>query len=303
MSMTDVKSVPKPASEPLARNTAMVSYSGNSKSGKKAGKKPMGKVQRKKHWSEVRSIVDQAREVAKTAMAAKNGSFMAVSTDEKGKVTTTTVAAPAAIEAGMAREYMKSALGDRPFKAILTQQFAVQSSSANTALSTSLAADMAATNEWSSFAALFDEVRCLEYKARTILSYAGTPTASTSPVFAMATQFQTSVSLASVLVATHHVGPISFCRQSADGNNGVVLQPVTHYGYVEVSSGKLTAGAIGPATSSTNAPIMGDWIATSATSGQAIVGYINQYSDALGASNIAYTRTFGYYYVEFRLRQ
>jgi hypothetical protein len=250
-------------------------------------------------------MIDKVRAAAKES----KDSFLSVATDEKGKVTTSAVAAPFVREASMAREYMKSQLGSRPYKTVLLQQFAVQTSSANTALSTSLAADLAATGEWATMAAIFDECRCLEYKARTIVEFGGgvaTMSTATIPVFAMATQFTTSVALASILISTKHVGPIPLMVNASTSGptlQGSMTSPITKYGYVEVSSGPLEKSAVTPAPTSSSAPLQGAWIPTTASSGQGIVGYINQLTEALGASVIATTRTFGYYTVEFRLRQ
>ncbi len=295
-----MSNVPKNVNERAPVHNAMLAKQGVAN----ASKKQQKKLHKKQFLAERSHAVDRARQVAQVALAARAGSFVSVSTDEKGKVTTAAVASPSLMEVSMAKEFMKTSLGTKPYKVLLTQQFAVQTSSANTALTTSLALDLTNTNEWSSFAAIFDEVRCIETSVQTIVTSGSAKIQpSTIPVFAMAINLNTTVSLASILVSTRHIGPVSLVSNSDSALTNMIPPPVSHNGYFEVKSGKLMVGAIGAATSSTNAPIQGDWISTAATAGQAIVNYCNQYVDAGGGSVITYTRSFGYYLVEFRLRQ
>ncbi len=275
------------------------------KHAEKAMAKPLGeaKVHKKQPVKKpnIRAMAERAKSLVVLARSAKEGAFLSVATDEKGKVTTTPVANPITADIGMAREYMKNALGSRPYKTTLVWDGTVQAGSANAVLTSQIGVDITNSADFTTLRDIFDEVRCLRWKARMLIGADSAPTALVAMFCASANVSPISFSVAGLLSSTKHVGPIPMQSFTSQALSTRQITPVTKFGFVELDSGPLERGAT-EANPSGNAPIQGDWIPTSATTGQAVCGYLHARIDALGTGNVAYIRPFFFVDVEYRLR-
>lgn len=255
--------------------------------------------------SNVREAMDKAITLVKNAKKNSSGGFLAVTTDEKGRVTTNSVPSPAVAEVGMAREFMKNALGNRPYKTQLTINGPSAVGSAGIVFAVNDAIDICSSGEYPAFSSLFDEVRATSWRAHIIVGQSELA----NPVFMAAwgarpcVSAKTVGSLAEIVASTRHVGPIPFVQSlGAGGGQGPTTVAVTHEGHVTLESGPLMKSALAPATTGQNVPIQGDWIPTTSTTGQGVVGTVQFYGEGLGGTNVIIYRAIYVINVEFRLR-
>jgi hypothetical protein len=187
------------------------------------------------------------------------------------------------------------------------------SSGANTAYSTVVALSPGGTSEFSSFAAIFDEVKCTGFRLHwTVVVTA--PSANGTPQMASAVMSfdpTTSTALSNILngmESDQSTGPHVVLRPASDGvavNTllaGVTLNvstSVTKTGYWMKQFKIPSQTALNPATS---AEITGGaWVSTQDTT--AVVGYLKPYVEALGANIVANIYGFTVFDVVFRSRR
>lgn len=243
------------------------------------------------------------KDLASQAYAEKKGGFLSVVADEKGQLST------AGAEKGMAREYARTLLGSKPFRVIVVQEIANVSVGNNTAMAVSSPMNFVSATEYSSWAALFDEVRCLSYKVRQQISVSmgSTPTVGACWAGAISPAINTAPStLVQTLGFTRFVGPIPAYGNTAwPGASTPVsssVQPVSNHGLPELSSGALARGVLPNNSGGTLTvnPVQGDWVPTGTNSAHA--GYHLLFGDAPGTTVSWNYRLWIWYNLEFRSR-
>jgi hypothetical protein len=229
-----------------------------------------------------------------------------VSTDEKGKPTTT-VERPVGAERDMARQ----ALGNKPVRAVLCQSISATSGSANTVYAPVLPADITLTNNWTSWVSLFDEVRidrCCAY-VNAYFTASGTTTVRADNVWTMSCDpddVAAETSIQNAMIAPYHTGPHTF-------GNFITLAPASagiwpakgtsgDGGLVSLRSPKLPRSSLPPNSGGVQSvnPVRGDW--TSCVSASIVGCYYKLFFEAAGANVTAGQRTFITYEAEFRFR-
>jgi hypothetical protein len=214
--------------------------------------------------------------------------------DEKGFVT---VERPLA----SGRTMLQAALGKTSFKTKLFYVPNATTGSSGLLYATVIQANMVLASEYSTFAALFDEVKAHNVKIAFTASI-GIANASTAAWCAIVWDDGDNTALASVAEALPYrrrAGPHSAMARGA--TTGSAPTGMVPHEFMEVSSGKLL-GSVFPAESSGNPvayPIRGDWITTSSST--AIVGFFKPFCEAVGSNTWA-VRYILEYDVEYRFR-
>jgi hypothetical protein len=214
-----------------------------------------------------------------------------VTTDEKGR---SVVEKPLQSSKGM----LSSAMGKTPFRTKIFYVAAADSGSSGAAYTTVINANMALAGEWTTFAALFDEVRCHRVG---VAVHASIGAFSEHKLGIVAFDENDNTALASVqagMSATYRAGPHVLINKA-----GGILLPASYPGaeFMTVKSPKLERSVFPAESSGTPLayPTRGDWVPTSAST--AIVCFFKPYFEAI-ASNTWAVRHFLEWEVEYRLR-
>lgn len=207
--------------------------------------------------------------------------------DEKGKMV---VERPLA----GARDMVSRALGGNPLRTRIVTVSSALTSGSGSAYTTVVQANMALAGEWSTFAAIFDEVKCHSVACRFWARVAS------NDALGIVTWDQDDTSpLSSVqsgLAASKHTEPqMVWSPTTTSALAGYVPQEM------RVSSGKLSGEGFPDESSGTPVayPVRGQWVATTAST--AIVGFFKPYFEAVGSQTWALRYTL-VYQVSFRLR-
>lgn len=238
-----------------------------------------------------------AKSLSSTEAKGDDGFVRVESPDEKAPSSATT-ATFSAVSAERVKSMMSSALGRRPIDCLLAGKVSV-TSGAGTSCVVMSPVDLTLLQDWSAFAGLYDEARCVGLDA-----YVGSEPSNvaTNVNCWWAANFDpansASPSTATDIVANaYHVGPFLIWN-----NQTTSPQPVcstSHMPKLHVPRGGLAKPlALGSSTSA--ALVGGDWFPTSATS--AIAGYLKAFSDALGGSVTNTIALFVVAHVQFRAR-
>jgi hypothetical protein len=233
--------------------------------------------------------------------------FLAVKTDEKGKVTTANLIA----ETGMAKEFAKNLLGLKPLRAVLVYGPAATQGSANTAFNTVQSLDATASGEFATWAGIFDEARVLSLKIRVFGGWFNGMTAAGPNITQLAafcydpTDLTANTSIERTLEHTKACGPTQVSNDAnvaVGTSSGGNLVTMVSQGGMEIHSGPLARGVTTTNNSGTlsTAPVQGNWFPTVSTG--AIVGWIKPYVEALGANVQFVVRYMVWYEFEFRMR-
>lgn len=242
--------------------------------------------------------VKAMRELAGQALQESKGGFLSVTADEKG------VMRSAVAERGMAREYARTLLGSRAYRANVVQEIAAVTSAANTAVTVSTPANYISATEYSSWAALFDEVRCVHYTVRQLIGSAtgGAPLTGTCWAAAISPDINTApTSIVQTVGFTRFLGPVPSNGTDATGS-GPSIGVVTNHGLPEITSGRLQTGVSTNNSGGTMTvnPVQGNWVPTGTNSAHA--GYHLLYIEASGGTCTMLYRLWIWYELEFRSR-
>jgi len=235
----------------------------------------------------------------------KAAPFLMVSVDEKGQPTVAKQAqAGIPRNVGSERDFAKSMLGLRPIRTQLIVERNPVTGTVNTAYNGVISSNLLNSNNWSSWNALFDEVRCLDVQYQFVPWVVASGSGS-SPVGGMMTacvDFNDASAFgshAANMVATKHIGPVPMGMSiGTSATTGQFLSVgLTQFrdGHISIHSGKLPREFYNPSGSGL---IGGMW--APANSSQIVVCYFKWYVDALGA-NLAFAyKMFETYTVEFK---
>jgi hypothetical protein len=248
--------------------------------------------------------LEALKDLAVQALAEKKGAFLSVHADEKGVLST------AGVEKGMAREYARTLIGSRPLRVNLVQEIAAVTVTANTAMAVSTPANYVAATEYSSWAALFDEVRCLSYKARHNVGFYSTALENVGTSYAVAISPAINTAPSSIVQTvgfTKFAGPVPLHpgaagTPAAAGGEGACITAVSNHGLLEIESGPLMKGVTTNNSGGTLTvnPVQGNWVPTGTNSAHA--GYLLLYGDQPGVGVQWTYRIWIWYSLEFRSR-
>jgi hypothetical protein len=217
-----------------------------------------------------------------------------VTTDEKGR---SVVERPLATGKTM----IAGAIGKSPYRALLYLVAAEASGSSGTAYAPVHQANLASTGEWATFAALFDEVRCIKVECGTAarLSTTVVSTAGWGAATFDENDLTALTSIQAALSAAYHVGPVVPTDRAAI--NAIMPAGYEPHQFMTIVSPRLSRSVFPGETSGTvnPYPIRGDWVSTSAST--AIVCFFKNYFEAV-ASGTWSVRHWMKFDVEFRLR-
>lgn len=241
------------------------------------------------------------RDLAQQALQEKKGGFLSVVSDEKGMLSA------AATERGMAREYARTLIGTRAFRATVVQEIAAATVTANTAMAISTPANYVAATEYSSWAALFDEVRCVRYRVRQLVEMTNSAVTTNGTCWAAAISPDINTAPSSIVQTvgyTRFTGPVPYVAQLPGSSSQAqpTILPVSNHGLSEIESGPLMKGV----TTNNNAgtltvnPVQGNWVPTGTNSAHA--GYHLLYGEAAGVNTQWVYRLWIWYDLEFRAR-
>lgn len=238
---------------------------------------------------------DHRRTVEKAVKSAvsTNTAPLAMRTDEK-----TGVVHVARNLAGT-RDLLQAALGKNPFRTRMSALAANVVGTVSVATAAAIQANMAVCNEWSTFAALFDEVRCssTECTVWTVYSTGSSLNNSVAILVFDSDDVTAPANVTALLNYTRQSGPMSL-------NPATVLIPaaVARQQGFQVTSGPLTMDGVFDESSGTVQPypVRGSWVSTAAST--AIVGSFKFAAEASTGAVLEY-RSLIRYHVEFRMRQ
>lgn len=209
------------------------------------------------------------------------------------------------------RNVARATFGQRPVRTRLVTAQAFSAGGANSAYTSTFNLDITSTNDWASFAAIFDEVKCLSLENRTLATVTATASVS-APVYftwAAAIDFGANTALNGIDDALSHMvhtgpHPVGNANGVSMGNGQSLSSAlcVRNNGYFSMFTGRLP-GATYPPTGSgvtQSAPILGAWISTQSST--ITVAYSLYYAPALGANIGFNTQNYVLYEVEFRCR-
>lgn len=197
------------------------------------------------------------------------------------------------------RDLLQAALGKNGFKTRMSALAANTTGTISVAIAAAIQANMAVCNEWTTFAALFDEVRCISTECTLwMVCSTGSATNNTLGILVYDSDDVTApANLTALLNYTRQSGPASLTPATT-------LLPAsvhTRQGF-QVTSGPLTMDGLFDESSGTVQPypVRGSWISTAAST--AIVGSYKFAAEATTGAVFEY-RTLIRYHVEFRMRQ
>jgi len=240
--------------------------------------------------------------LSKAATAAADP-FLVIKSDEKGRVTTTESKLPAlGAEKSMAREYMRSQFGQKPYKTTLIVDTGQRNSGAGSTLQYNFGIDPVQSADYSGFSGLFDDFRSVSAEVKTCayISTAGGGTVVPYAVVVFDPAENTAVTtVANGMSYSRFAGPWSIIGGAVIGIPGP--QPVSNHGMITLSSGRFVQSTLPVISTGTGiAPVGGDWCAITSTS--AAAGYFKWFVESPGGTAVISIRMFCSIEVEFRFR-
>jgi len=152
--------------------------------------------------------------------------------------------------------------------------------------------------DFSSFAALFDEVRCtrIDFDAAVLASSAPAPIAAGWAFAWDPSNIGVYSNVPDALTAEHHVGPVALPQQDALASPLAETPSGLYHLSVPVHPQRLTGDG------SISGDVGGGWFATGTSATNAVVGYIKSTIPALGTGVTSTFYGYAAYHLEFRNR-
>jgi len=197
---------------------------------------------------------------------------------------------------------------ERVVKATICRDLGTASSSANTAFNTVYVLTPGSATEFASFAALFDEARCMGITVHIFVG-CSTGASGAGPANVWAVAFDPAntnqYSAIEVLLAAQQRTPIILACDGtgSPGPVGTAILPTSRNGGVVL---KIKVPSLNVENLGSSAPIdlvgNGWWAMTSGTPANAVVGYLKPLIEAIGTSGVTTIRMIAEYHMEFRSR-
>jgi hypothetical protein len=214
---------------------------------------------------------------------------------------------------GRVRGLARSLFGNRVVRTRITQQIATATVAANTAMASSLPADMALASDITSILNLFDEIRCHEVKCEALvgaLSNNTTVALGINVLFGMhfdPIDSTAPTSLNELKNSSIHTDLHPMYQNTgfsfATGNFVTSKFAVQPSNWLHLSSGKLVKDVLPPSSGGVLAPspIGGNWVPTA--SAALVVGYFKLYGEDPQTNDLSWMyRAFMHYDIELRFR-